>query len=202
MPFSGYFAIQDAIVVILCASMGFSILRRSPDDPTRWIPFNKYSGARWAVGIAVLLVSVLTMQRVDLPSYYVISLAGALVFLGGAVFFYGAKSPMSSILLEDPERGAILKPKGLYRFVRHPLFFGLFLCSAGFPLYLLSIPGLVVSIAAAFPLLYYSSTTIDAQWASRSGADYDEYRAQVRLFIPSLKSAWKKETKEKDVQRI
>ena len=202
MPLSGYFGIQDAIVVILCASMGFSILRRNPDDPTRWIPFNVYTGARWAVGIAVILVSVLTMQRVDSPPYYVISFAGALVFLAGAVFFYGAKSPMSSILVEDPEYGAVLKPKGLYRFVRHPLFFGLFLCAVGFPLYLLSIPGLVVSIAAAFPLLYYSSTTIDALWASRSGAAYDEYRAQVHLFIPSLKSAWKKETKEKDVQRI
>lgn len=202
MPLSGYFAAQDAIVVILCASMGFSIIRRNPDDPTRWILLNMYTAARWAVGIAILLLSVFTIGRADSPPYYAVSFAGALVFLAGAVFFYGAKSPLSSILVEDPEYGVALKPKGFYRFVRHPLFFGLFLCSAGFPLYLFSIPGLVVSIAVAFPLLYYSSTTIDTRWASRSGAAYDEYRAHVHLFFPSLRSAWKKETKEKDVQRI
>ncbi len=199
MPVSGYFGIQDAIIIILSASMGFSLIRRNPDDPTRWIPVNNLTFARWIVGVAVVVVSSITIGRIESALDYAVSFAGAILFLAGAVFFYGAKSPMSSILVEDENYGVSLRPKGFYRFVRHPLYFGLFLCAAGFPLYLVSIPGLVVSFAVALPVLLYSSKTLDAHWTRRAGEGYELYCASVRQFLPSVKSSWKKENAVKRI---
>lgn len=192
MPISGYFGVQDAIVIIIAASMAFSLIRRNPEDPTRWIPRNNMTALRWAVGVAIVVATLYTIGRSRTVADYFISMAGAVLFLAGAVFFYGAKSPLSSVLVEDKEHGASLLPKGLYRYVRHPLFFGLFLCSVGFPLYLISIPGLVVSFAASLPLLLHSSKMVDAFWSDRAGEEYGRYKSDVHLFMPSLKSVWKK----------
>lgn len=199
MPISGYFGIQDAIVIILAASIAFSLIRKSSTDSTRWIPFNVYTIARLTVGALLLAVTLLTSDRTANVAGYLISFAGAILFLIGSVFFFGAKSPLSTILIEDKEYGAALSPAGFYRYVRHPVFFGLFLCAVGLPIYLVSLPGLAVAVAGAFPLLLQSSRTLDQHWANRSGTIYEKYRSAVRLFIPSLKSKW---SKTSSVQRV
>lgn len=199
MPISGYFGIQDAIVIILAASIAFSLVRRSSTDSTRWIPFNSYTVARLSVGVVLIVVTLLTVGRRPNIDGYVISFAGAILFLIGSVFFFGAKAPVSTILVEDKEYGAALSPGGFYRYVRHPLFFGLFLCATGLPIYLVSLPGLVVALGGALPLLLQSSKALDKHWANRSGSIYEKYRAAVRLFIPSLRSKW---SKGRNLQRV
>ncbi len=192
MAFTGYFVVQDAIVFILSASLGYSLVRRGPGDPTRWVPRNGLMAARWLAGFLVLAVSLITAGRHPTPPYYVLSFAGSMLFLAGAVFFYGAKSPMSSILYEDERTGVSLRPGGFYRFVRHPVFFGLLLCSFGFPLYLVSLPGLIAAAAVALPLLLHSSRALDAYWAGRAGEAYEQYRKAVHLLLPSTSSVWPK----------
>lgn len=199
MPLTGYFAIQDAIVVILAASIAFSLIRKSINDSTRWIPFNGYTVARLTLGGVLLAVTLLTIGRHQNLTGYIISFIGAILFLIGSVYFFGAKSPLSTILVEDKEYGAALNPAGLYRYVRHPYFFGLFLCSVGLPVYLVSLPGLVVAVAGAFPLLLQSSRALDRHWANRSGSIYQKYMAAVRLFVPSFRSKW---SKTRNVQRV
>lgn len=199
MAISGYFGIQDAIVVILAASMAFSLIRKSSNDSTRWIPLNSYTIARLTLGGLLLAVTILTIGRHPNIADYAISFTGALLFLIGSVFFFGAKSPYSTILVEDKEYGAALSPVGLYRYVRHPYFFGLLLCSIGLPIYLVSLPGLLVAVAGAFPLLLQSSRALDSHWANRTGSIYEKYRSAVRLFVPSLKSKW---SKTRSVQRV
>ena len=192
MLLGGYFSVQDWIVLILMISIAFSLTRRNPDDPTRWIPRDRFTVARWTSAVAEIAVSVFTSARAVSPVYYALSFAGVLVFLSGAVFFYAAKSPLSSILVEEEEHGASLRPAGMYRFVRHPVFFGLFLCSLGFPVYLASLPGLAFSLVFCLPLLVKSSMTVDARWAAKAGEKYEKYRSRVRLFFPSLTSGWRK----------
>jgi protein-S-isoprenylcysteine O-methyltransferase Ste14 len=191
MVIGGYFGTQDAIILILCTAMAFSILRRNPDDPTRWIPLTRISALRWATGVVLIGLSLFTSHRTSSLTDYVISSTGTALFVAGAVFFYGAKSPMSSILVEDDEYGVSLRPGGLYRVVRHPLFFCLFLCSIGLPVYIISPIGLIFSLVAAFPLLIYSSRQVDAHWASRAGSDYVPYSSTIHMFIPSFRNRWK-----------
>lgn len=187
----GYFAVQDTIVIIQSIAMAFSMIRRNPDDPTRWIPITRLSALRWIVGIAVVAFSSLSVGRSTTAADFLVSSAGTAIYLSGGVFFYGAKSPLSSILAESDDSGVILAPRGFYRIVRNPLFFGLFLCAIGLPVYVLSLPGLLLSLLAALPLLVYSSRVLDAHWERRVGESYSEYRGAVRLFFPSLKHTWR-----------
>lgn len=187
----GYFAVQDTIVIIQSIAMAFSMIRRNPDDPTRWIPVTRLSALRWIAGIAVVASCSLSVGRSATPADFIVSSAGTVIYLSGGVFFYGAKSPLSSILAESDDKGIIISPRGFYRISRNPLFFGLFLCSIGLPVYVLSLPGLLISLAVALPLLLHSSKVLDAYWQRRAGEAYSGYRDEVRLFVPSIKHKWK-----------
>jgi protein-S-isoprenylcysteine O-methyltransferase Ste14 len=79
-----------------------------------------------------------------------------------------------------------LVPGGPYRWVRNPMYLGLFLALTGFGLWHRS-PAMVlfvipVALALHLFVLFYEEPTL----TRRFGADYEAYRARVHRWIPAL----------------
>ncbi len=191
MFYDGYFGILDFVIAITAVSMFASTVRRQPGDPTYWIPFNRYSLLRYASGVLLLFISILFSFRRDDLFSYAVALAGMSLFLAGAVFFFGAKSPLSRIIATEGEEGPALSPAGFYRFCRHPMYFGLILCSFGLAIEQLSPAGTVVAIVVVIPVVVRSVHVIDAYWRSKTGAAYAAYQKGVNALFPSRKNAWR-----------
>jgi protein-S-isoprenylcysteine O-methyltransferase Ste14 len=201
MFYNGYFGIPDFVMAITAVSMFASTVRRQPGDPTYWIPFNRYSLVRYASGVLLLLISLLFSFRRDNIFSYSVALAGMSLFLAGAVFFFGAKSPLSRIIATGGEEGPELSPAGLYRFCRHPLYFGLLLCAFGIAIEQLSVAGMAVALLVVLPVVIRSVGAIDSYWRSKTGAAYAAYQKQVNALFPSRKNAWHPDT-PKVMQKI
>ncbi len=192
MFFNGYFGLQDSVIAVTLAAMVVSTVRKQPTDSTYWIPFTMLSVLRLLSGAAVMLVSLLLPLRQDNELYYAVSTAGMVLTLTGAFFFFGAKAPASQIIRTGGEEGPELSPSGLYRFCRHPLFFGFILISAGVVADFASPAGTVVYAAVFVPVMLISARDMDRYWASRTGHGYTQYAEQVNRLLPSRRRSWKR----------
>ena len=192
MFFTGYFGLQDSVIAVTIAAMVVSTVRKQPTDSTHWIPFTMFSLMRLLAGGAVVLVSLIAPFRQDTVLYYALSTVGMVITLAGAVFFFGAKAPASQIIREGGDEGPELSPSGLYRFCRHPLYFGVILISAGVAVDFASPAGAVLWAALLVPIVFMSVKSIDAYWAARTGSVYEQYAKQVNLLLPSRRKSWKR----------
>lgn|GEM_PF-6699193 len=185
--FAGVYGASDAILFILSISILYSLIRRHPDDPTKWIPVDNLTYVRWIAGFVLVVLSVATSSRSYTLQSYIVSYAGTAVFIAGSAFFYGAKSPLSRIFFSDNEGLPHLSPKGFYRISRHPAFLGLMLLSLGFALALVSLPGIIVCAFLVLPLLFISARRVDDVWSRRGGSAYIAYSASVPLLLPAFR---------------
>jgi protein-S-isoprenylcysteine O-methyltransferase Ste14 len=101
------------------------------------------------------------------------------VFLGarGVIDLGGAVTPFPR-----PSGGAPLIEHGAYRFVRHPIYGGLILSSAGWGLLNASLAALAVGLILAF-LLDLKSRREEA-WLRQHFAGYNDYARRTRRFVP------------------
>ena len=121
-----------------------------------------------------------------LPLHRMRLAAGAtLGLLGAALLLSGLKSLGASLTpLPYPKDGGTLVQSGAYRVVRHPLYGGLILASAGWGLILGSIPTLVY--AGALGVLLDVKARREEEWLAGKYPEYSAYRARVRKLIPFL----------------
>lgn len=173
---------ERILLLLIGASMLFSLIRKNAEDSTRWIPLNEQALMRGISMVAVMAVSLLTAGYI-IGSPAILIYAGDALLLAGAFFFFGAKSPFSRILTRG-EYGVRLEPKGLYNVMRHPYFFGILLTALGYSVALASLPGLTLSLLMMLPVLLRSSRALDEYWSRRSGTAYVEYAEEVPMFIP------------------
>ncbi len=81
-----------------------------------------------------------------------------------------------------PRRSAVFVDKGIYRFVRHPIYTGLMTVGLAF---LLSSPTLVVATTYVLLVLVTNARAgIEEQMLSEHYADYTEYRTRTKRYIP------------------
>lgn len=132
------------------------------------------------------------LYRIPTPWIYLSSVgqlaAVAVLVIGilqtGVLSFVGLKQ-----LFEGPERSSQLVTRGLYRWVRHPLY------TAGL-LFIWLTPvmtqnTLVVIIAATVYIIvgaFYEERKLEREF----GAAYTEYKATTPMLIPGLKFGWNK----------
>lgn len=112
--------------------------------------------------------------------------AGVLLMaLGGlvsllSVFHLGANLTP----LPHPKVGATLVVTGMYRFVRHPIYFGVILMAVGFALL---VQGSVTLIEAVVLALFFDiKSQREELWLVEHFASYADYQKRVRKLIPFL----------------
>jgi len=112
------------------------------------------------------------------------SIAGmVLLAVGGLVALLAVVNLGSNLTpLPHPKDGATLVVSGMYRFVRHPIYFGVILMAAGFAL---SVHGWVtLAEAAALALFFDIKSRREEIWLVNHFPAYAAYQQRVRKLIP------------------
>ena len=81
------------------------------------------------------------------------------------------------------ENTTILVKSGLYSYIRHPLYFSLFLLGTGVvfknPEFLQMILGIINFVA-----IYFTARIEEKEMISKFGNDYSEYMKETKMFVP------------------
>lgn len=110
--------------------------------------------------------------------------AGAALMIAGALLAGSGALRLGSDLtaLPYPKEGACLEQNGPYRIVRHPIYSGLIIASAGWALWL----NAVMTLLYAFALFVFFDikSRREEAWLAEKHSDYDEYRTRVKKLLP------------------
>jgi protein-S-isoprenylcysteine O-methyltransferase Ste14 len=121
--------------------------------------------------------------------------AGAATLLAAALLALGAHRT----LFDNPDRKPGVIREGAFSLVRHPMYLGSWLFSAGLVLMTLSLSSAAVSIALL--VFYYLMARYEERLLLESfGSDYREYQARVPMLFP-LKLGAKPATRRSDQDR-
>ncbi len=130
-----------------------------------------------------------------------VALAGGSMYVWGLVMLVSWAGILGGLVVmgrawkQIHKAGADLVTSGLYRHVRHPQYFGLFLITASM---LIQWPTIITAIMwPILMLMYYRlARREEKEMESSFGFQYEDYRRQVPMFFPRLSLARKGATTE------
>ncbi|MGH7004686.1 MAG: methyltransferase family protein [Alphaproteobacteria bacterium] len=113
---------------------------------------------------------------------------GCLLAVAGAVVIVRSRlelgSAWSLVPIADAAHGFVTT--GPYRIVRHPIYFGFFLLTAGEALAFASWPALLVLLAGIVPSFVWRASREERLLRHTFGERYDLYRERTKMIIPHL----------------
>jgi len=128
-----------------------------------------------------LLLSKLALEVVAAPGWTLGCIATGLALGAWAL---AANRPGNFNFRPEPKEGGILITHGPYRWVRHPMYTGLLLISAGLGGIIDSFHGWMLSLTLLGALLVKAS--FEDRWMTGAHPDHAAYQARTRGFIPFI----------------
>lgn len=148
-------------------------------------------GEGWvALQLLLLLGIVAAAMALPLPVDQTVEQLGRVVglslLIGGLVVFALGVVTLGSSLspLPAPLPSAQLVDRGIYRFIRHPIYAGLVLAALGGSIYAASLVALALSVILAVVLDLKARR--EEEWLRERFAGYAVYAARTKRFIPGL----------------
>jgi protein-S-isoprenylcysteine O-methyltransferase Ste14 len=147
-------------------------------------------GGWWVVGQFLLLLFILIVPGPGFPAFIFNSdffhLFGAsLIGVATIILFSGAKRLWIALTpYPYPIANAPLIREGIYKYVRHPLYFGLTLGGFGVSFWRINLLAFGLSIALVFYL--NAKADLEERWLLQRFPEYDSYRKQTKKLIPFL----------------
>jgi protein-S-isoprenylcysteine O-methyltransferase Ste14 len=150
------------------------------------IKHKRYHGIARFFSFESIFILILLNQKVWFKDAFTLSqiVSWILLFLS---FYIAVAGFVTLKKLGKPDRNfentSILVKKGLYKYIRHPLYFSLFLLGTGV---MLKNTGSVQLIAGIVNLIavYVTARIEEGEMISRFGNDYREYMKETKMFIP------------------
>lgn len=128
-----------------------------------------------------LLLSKLALDAVEAPDWTLGCIAAGIALGAWAL---AANRPGNFNLRPEPRQGGILITHGPYRWIRHPMYTGLLLISAGLGGIIDSFHGWMLSLTLLGALLVKAS--FEDRWMTSAHPDHAAYQARTRGFIPFI----------------
>ncbi|MEM3127283.1 MAG: isoprenylcysteine carboxylmethyltransferase family protein [Candidatus Woesearchaeota archaeon] len=75
---------------------------------------------------------------------------------------------------------------GIYRYMRHPIYFGFFLSWLGYTFVMRSFEGILVAVLALLPALYYRVYVEEKALIARFGEKYKRYKRKTIGLLPFI----------------
>jgi len=141
--------------------------------------------AVWIVDSFFLKYTTIFDQYV--PLYVKIPLA--VIILGLSVYL--AKAGLNIVFGEKRKEPGVIR-KGVFGYVRHPVYLGEILLYLGLLILSISLAAAAVWIAASV-FLHFISRYEEKLLVERFGVEYEKYMKEVRMWIPRI---WKKRVKD------
>ena len=159
-------------------------------DGTR-IPSLGPRGEGWLLLQLVLLLAIAAAAMafplsVDGSTEQLARLVGLLVLVGGLVIFGLGIVTLGSSLspLPAPMPTAQLVERGIYRFIRHPIYSGLILAALGGAIYSVSLVAL--GLTAVLAVVLDLKSRREELWLRERFPGYAAYAERTKRFIPGL----------------
>lgn len=159
------------------------------------IPSGWWRGERgeWYVVVQVVLFAVVVLGPRTLPGLpawpglafpAVWQLLGAVAIAAGLAVSVFAAFNLGAALtpLPHPKDEARLVVGGLYRFVRHPIYFGVILMAFGWAVFVRG--WLTLAYAVVLIVFFDIKSRREEQWLRRKFPEYAAYQRRVRRLIP------------------
>jgi protein-S-isoprenylcysteine O-methyltransferase Ste14 len=145
-------------------------------------------GEGW-VAMQVVLIGVVLLAGLLGPAWtgtarLVTTILGMALAVGGAVLARRGLADLAGALtpLPRPLEGAQLVDSGAYALVRHPIYGGVVLASAGYALLVASVPALVASVVLV--AFFRLKSAREELWLAERYPGYGDYQRRTRRFIP------------------
>ena len=138
-----------------------------------WVQFGALAGQGLLTGLALQYVT---------PSGWTLGLIVAGIALGTWALF--ANRPGNFNFRPEPREGGVLITHGPYRWIRHPMYLGLLLVSAGLGGIIDSFHGWMLSLTLLGALLIKAS--FEDRWMAQVHPGWAAYQARTRGFIPFI----------------
>lgn len=150
-------------------------------------------GTNWVVVQVILLVLIfLVPARIGdfviftEPLNTIMVIAGLIIgLIGLGVVGLGAQrlGPSMSVFPRPVDDGTLIQ-SGLYRFVRHPIYFGVISAALGWALFRTSVPALILTVVLFF--FFDRKAAQEEIWLASKYSDYPAYKQKTRKLIPFL----------------
>jgi protein-S-isoprenylcysteine O-methyltransferase Ste14 len=187
-----------AKAVILLASIVMVVIRAPHGQRSRSVPVAKsHKGPREVVLLAIAAVSFFlpllwvatpAFAFADYPLHPAPFLTGTVCLALGLWLFHRSHADLGtnwSITLEIREQHQLVT-RGVYRWVRHPMYLALFLYSAG---QALALPNWVAGPSYGVAMLLLFALRVgpeERMMLETFGKDYEAYRARTKRLVPGV----------------
>jgi protein-S-isoprenylcysteine O-methyltransferase Ste14 len=148
-------------------------------------------GEGWLVLQLVLLLAIVAAAMafplpVDSSVEQIARLVGLVILVVGLIVFGLGIVTLGSALspLPAPMPSAELVERGIYRFIRHPIYTGLILAALGGSIYTVSL--LAVGLTALLAVVLDLKSRREEIWLRERFPEYKAYAARTRKFIPGI----------------
>ena len=189
------------LVIIWGGRLGYTILRRvmrSPEEDPRYtelraqwkgsLAFNAYVRIFLVQGFLATVVSasVITINLSDFHSISSVSIVGLVIWVIGFLFESIGDAQLKKHLTDPAKKGQLMT-SGLWKYTRHPNYFGEATQWWGIWIIALAVPfgwiGVMSPIIITVLLLFVSGVPLtEKRFAGRAG--WNEYRKRTSVFIP------------------
>jgi protein-S-isoprenylcysteine O-methyltransferase Ste14 len=155
-------------------------------SPSATSPESHRSLIAWAfIAVqGVLLLAIISLPGPDTPASSALRGAGlVLEVVGMALILIGAAQLGISLnILPTPNKHGRLRTGGLYRLVRHPIYFGVMVFVTGSALRAPTLPR-IVAVVALGALFHFKAAWEEIQLSAKY-PDYAEYASRTSAIIP------------------
>jgi protein-S-isoprenylcysteine O-methyltransferase Ste14 len=137
-------------------------------------------------GAAAMIASVYTQNgllasvKLIRPLGFAIVAAGMLLF--GVTIIYLGRAFLGEV---EPVTDRLITT-GPYRFVRHPLYLGMFVATIGLAVAFRSLWGMLIALAVFVPVGLYRAAQEEEALAQRFGEEWQAYARRTRFLLPRL----------------
>ncbi|MEK6874326.1 MAG: isoprenylcysteine carboxylmethyltransferase family protein [Nanoarchaeota archaeon] len=161
------------VLFLLEKQLGMSRLR---DKSVLWIFF----------GMVISLAVMIWEHVITDPGIDILAIIGSVIFLIGVVIRILARRTLGNFFTYEVmvTKSHRLVTTGIYTYIRHPCYLGIFLLWLGAALILQSRIGLVLVILLLVPALWYRILVEEALLQKAFGKKYSEYMLRTKRIIP------------------
>ena len=140
------------------------------------------------VGIQFLLLTLFFTPffRISFPSIVFLKYPGAVISITGFLIILIAILQLNKNLtpFPTPKQGGSLIKTGLYKYIRHPIYTGVFLATLGLGFFNNSLWQLCISVVLL--ILFYFKSSYEESLLIEKYEDYKKYKESTNRFFPFL----------------
>lgn len=120
------------------------------------------------------------------PDYFIKYLALFFGFIGLVIIFFGIVNLSHNLTpFPAPRKGGSLISKGIYAYIRHPIYTGIIIIM--FSLAIFTGSGFRILVTAILMVVFYYKSELEERLLIERFPEYDEYRTSTGRFLPKKK---------------